>query len=132
MMPSSDGIQANPQIAAASKGDARCWKGDARAHVSRLGWSNDPHANVKVTYNSRSKTCVVEIVLRVVRDGRTVMLSRSIGSIKGREYAHFIWKTGSDFEEAPAIFCEVFLSSGEQLECHSEAEFDEVVSSLLP
>ena len=98
----------------------RGWAGSpTRALTSRSATIKEP------------KTCVVEIALRAVRDGQIVMLSRSVGNTEGREYAHFIWKTGTHSDETPTVFCEVFLSSGEELECHSENEFDEVVSSLL-
>lgn len=124
-------ISPKPQIAEATKADARCWTDDPQKHVSRLGWITDPHANVKVGYNKRAETCVVEIAFRVIRDGQIVMRSRSVGNTAGREYAHFIWKADTASEEPPAIFCEVFLSSGEELECHSESEYDEIVLNLL-
>lgn len=124
-------IQIKPQITQATKTDARCWTDDPQKHAARLGWNNDSRAHVKISYNKRTKTCLVEIELRVVRDRRIVMLSRSVGSTEGREYANFIWKAETADSSKAAIFCEVFLSSGEQLECHSESEFDEVLANLL-
>jgi hypothetical protein len=124
-----DDIPAKPQIASATGADPKCWRDDPQNHVARLGWINDPRANVKLRYNERTKRCVVEITLRVVRDGQIVMLSRSVGNAEGREYAHFIWKA-AESEEPSGIFCEVFLPSGEEMDCHSESEFEEVVSSL--
>lgn len=120
-----------PQISESTKTDVKCWGDDPQKHVARLGWISDPRATVKIRYNKRTKTCLVEIELRVIRDGEIVMLSRSIGDTEGREYANFIRKAATNSGEAPAIFCEVFLSSGEQLECHSENEFDEIVGSLV-
>lgn len=123
-------VRIEPQFFQATKTDAECWDGDARKRVASLGWDNDPRANVKISYNKRAKICLVEIDARVVRDGKVVMLSRSVGDTEGREYAYFISKAETH-SEAPAIFCQVFLPSGEQLECHSENEFDEVVANLL-
>lgn len=129
MMPTGDiRIESHSQ---ATKTDTKCWQDDPKKHVSRLGWINDPHANVKISYNKRTKKCLVQIAFRVVRDGRIMMLSRSVGNTEGREYAYFIWRSEAGSGESPAVFCDVFLSSGEEMECHSEREFDEVVSSLL-
>lgn len=117
---------ANPAqpIGETTTADARCWNDEPQRHVARLGWVTDPRASVKISYNQRTKACVVEIALRVIRDGQVVMLSRSAGNTAGREYAHFIWKAVAHTGETAAIFCEVYLSSGEEMECHSESEFD--------
>lgn len=121
------------QPVAAPKAAAGCWQDDPRGHLARLGWNTDPLAKVRMSYNRRTRTCLIEIEFRVVVDQDVVLVSRSLGNTEGREYANYIWGKADPTHpgEPPAMYCQVILSSGEPLDCHSEGEFDEIESSLM-
>lgn len=128
-----DKIAMERQPVAAPKAAAGCWQDDPRDHVARLGWDNDPLAKVSMSYNRRTGTCLIEIAFRIVVDEDVVLVSRSLGNTEGREYANYIWSKAdpTHLGELPAMHCQVILSSGEPLDCHSENEFDEIESSLM-
>jgi hypothetical protein len=129
----SDDIAMEWQPIAAPKAAAGCWQDDPRGHLARLGWNNDPLAKVRMSYNKRTRTCLIEIAFRIVVDEDVVLVSRSLGNTEGREYANYIWSKADPAHpgELSAMYCQVILSSGEQLDCHSESEFDEIESSLM-
>jgi hypothetical protein len=130
--PTARAFAAETQSSKAAARGTACWK-DPRKHVERLGWNSDPRANVEIRYNERMKTCVLEIDLRIVRDGETVAVYRSLGDTRGREFATYDWHkpNAEDSAVTTAMLCEVFLSSGESIECSSEQAFDEVAASLM-
>jgi hypothetical protein len=130
--PAAQAFATETHSSKASALETNCWK-HPREHVERLGWNSDPRANVEIHYNEGMKTCVLEIDLRIVRHGETVAVYRSLGDTRGREFATYDWHKpdAKDAADTTAMLCEVFLSSGESIDCSSEQAFDEVAASLM-
>jgi hypothetical protein len=106
---------------------------EAKAESHRDGWDRDRHAKLTAHYNARLGKCFVEMIYVLSdRDGRP-LVSKSIGDSSGREYADFESVAGSDRDppREPPLLCEIVLSSGEQMECHSSDDFDAVAENYM-
>jgi hypothetical protein len=105
----------------------------ARQQFTVSGWDGDPRAGYTDHYNQRMKTCFVQIDKSGVTAQGWTYVYKTVGDAEGREYADYMW--GADNAKAsadvPPSICEVILSSGEEMECRSAREFDELVKNYM-
>jgi hypothetical protein len=106
---------------------------DAREHIHRLGWDDDPLAHITQHYNERLKRCFIEIDTVSANTRAGAVFSYQLGDTNGREYANFTSTEPASAVSAnsPLPMCEMTMSSGDTVECNSFDEFEEFVRSYM-
>ncbi len=114
-------------------GDQQNCANKAHQQFGVTGWDGDPHARYIDHYNKRMKICFVEIDKSGVTSQGWLYVYKTVGDAEGREYADYMWGehiTRASADVPPSI-CQVILSSGEEMECHSPDEFDELIKYFM-
>lgn len=106
----------------------------AREGINPAGRDNEPRASVTNYYNERINRCFIEIEnIGVSNKSGDVYINKSLTDANGVEYAAYLAfsKKAKESWDVPPSICEIYLSSGEQTECHSSDEFDELVADYI-
>jgi len=90
----------------------------AREQFARFGWRSNPGAFFVSHYNDRLRRCFIELQNVGASSTDAAHVEKSLGDAQGREYGAYV----SNGDRSP--LCEVALSSGETMDCHSSYEFD--------
>jgi hypothetical protein len=96
--------------------------------------NNEPNGSFANYYNARLNKCFIEIEnVGITNNAGDVYINRSLVDANGVEYAAYLafGKKAKELWDAPPSICEAYLSSGEQMECHSSEEFDALVSDYI-
>lgn len=105
----------------------------AREQFRRAGWDLDPRASFSHRYNAALQRCFIEFDL-VIADGKgRADLMRSIADAEGRDYADYVQVIRRDdkpTDVSPTV-CEVFLPSGEEMDCTSQEQFNEFIKGYM-
>ena len=76
-------------------------------------------------YNERMNKCLIEIkTIDIVNNEGELFINKSLEDTEGREYAVYLSDSmsGKVTEDIRPSICEIYLSSGETMECHSSDE----------
>jgi hypothetical protein len=102
--------------------------------IARTGQHDAPRASFTNYYNARLNRCFIEIeAIGINNKAGDVYINKSLVDANGVEYAAYLAfskKAKESWDVSPSI-CEVYLSSGEQTECDSVDEFDELVADYI-
>lgn len=123
-----------PRIARlqAATGHQKQCKTAAHGQFRVAGLDSDPSASFASHYNERLKVCFIEYHDIFANGAGQTVVSRSLGDAEGREYADFVSIKNEGRESAASsVVCEIILPSGEELDCHSEQEFNEFIRSYM-
>jgi hypothetical protein len=103
---------------------------DATEHTAR---ANEPRAFFTNYYNERLNKCFIEIENIGLGNAGEIYVNKSLADANGVEYAAYLGfsKRAKESWDVPPSICEIYLSSGEQTECHSSDEFDELVTDYI-
>jgi len=107
----------------------------ARQDFTQLGWDKDPSASSSNHYNGQLNKCFVLIEdtdTKSVPD--TVISSKHLeDAFEGKVFGDYSWMSqkGKKYWEVPPAECTVTLPSGEQKDCHSSEEFDELIKAYM-
>ena len=104
----------------------------AREEFVRTKWEGI-RASFTSHYNTRQDKCLMEIENVGVSNVEEIYTNKLLVDANGREYAAYLEfsKNGDESGDLPPSICEVYLSSGEQIECHSSQEFDKLVEDYM-
>jgi len=112
--------------------DKRC-ADQAREQFHRAGWDLDPHASFSHRYNDAMQRCFIEFDLVIADGNGRADLMRSIADAEGRDYADYVQVIRRDDKQtdvSPTV-CEVFLPSGEEMDCSSQQQFNEFIKGYM-
>jgi hypothetical protein len=112
-------------------GDRQSCAKQARQQFEDTGWNTDSRAHYIDHYNERWKTCFVEVEKMGVTGKGWTYVYKTVGDAEGREYADYMWGAYDTSADVPPSICRVILSSGEEIECHSSYEFDELAKEFM-
>jgi hypothetical protein len=110
---------------------SECTK-QAREEFHRDGWDSESNTHFIQHYNERLKRCFVEIEFSGPNGQGGLSINKSLGDAQGRDFADYVATVdaGQEPSSTPPL-CEITLSSGERMDCHSEAEFDAIVADYM-
>jgi hypothetical protein len=106
----------------------------ARQETNHAGRANEPRAFFTNYYDERLNRCFIEIEnIGVSNKAGGVFINKSLTDADGVEYAAYLAfsKRAKESWDVPPSICEIYLSSGEETECHSADEFDELVTDYI-
>lgn len=104
----------------------------ARKQARRLGWERDRRVTFQERYNQRRARCFIAIEIAISDGKRRTDIFRTLSDGTGREYANFMAANASVSEaEFPPVMCEFILPSGEEIQCHSADEFNQIVKDYM-
>lgn len=133
----SSGQRIGPKLAALSAAanpdpQAICTR-QAREQTERMKQAGAARASFTNIYSDRLKKCFIEIEAIGVSNAGGFYVNKSLTDAHGAEYAAYLAfsKRAKESWDVPPSFCEIYLSSGEQTECHSADEFDELVTAYI-
>ncbi len=131
---------ANEAAASASKAEAsaslelqgKCAR-QALEWFKAMGWDKERFAVFTDHYSPKLNKCFVEVENTSVDYGVPMNSKIVADAFEGKLYGSYVWDNprGKKYWEVPPTICRVTLSSGEEKQCRSSEEFDELAKQYM-
>jgi hypothetical protein len=101
----------------------------ARAAFRSGGWETQPLAGFINHYDENSNKCFIAI-LSTTNSGETILRNTIVfDANEGTTYATYAWHSmpNKKYWEVSPVDCSVTTLTGEEVQCHSNDEFDQLI-----
>lgn len=123
---------AQPTVMASMEQQDKCAK-QAAVRFKLDGWSGDRGADFTSHFNVKLGRCFVSVTNSTMYYGKPAHSKNVVDAFEGKVFANYFWLNSENkqFYEVKPMECKVTLPTGEDVDCKTDTEFDELIKVYM-